>query len=80
MNGQDKIPEKQLNKVEIGNLPEKDFRIMIVKMTQDLGKRMESKTLKMQKMFTKNLEDLKNKQITNTLKEIKSRITEAKNW
>ena len=80
MNGQDEIPEKQLNKVEIGNLPEKDFRIMIVKMTQDLGKRMESKTLKMQKMFTKNLEDLKNKQITNTLKEIESRITEAENW
>ena len=66
--------------MEIGNLPQKDFRIMIVKMTQDLGKRMESKTVKMQKKVTKNLEDLKNKQITNTLKEIKSRITEAENW
>ena len=31
MKGQDKIPEKQLNEVEIGNLPE-EFRIMIVKM------------------------------------------------
>ena len=30
---QDKIPEKQLNEVEIGNLPE--FRIMIVTMIQD---------------------------------------------
>ena len=38
MKGQDKIPEKQLNEVEIGNLPEKEFRIMIVKMIQDLGK------------------------------------------
>ena len=66
--------------MEIGNLPQKDFRVMIVKMTQDLGTRMESKTVKMQKKFTKNLEDLKNKQITNTLKEIKSRITEAENW
>ena len=76
MNGQDKIPEKQLNEVEIGTLPEKDFRIMIVKMTQDLGKRMESKTVKMKKkMFTKDLEELKNKQMTNTLKEINSRIT-----
>ena len=37
MKGQDKTPEKQLNEVEIGNLSEKDFRIMIVKMTQDLG-------------------------------------------
>ena len=30
--GQDKTPEKQLNEVEIGNLPEKELRIMIVKM------------------------------------------------
>ena len=27
--------------MEISNLPEKQFRIMIVKMIQDLGKRME---------------------------------------
>ena len=27
-----KTPEKQLNEVEIGNLPGKEFRIMIVKM------------------------------------------------
>ena len=31
---QDKTQEKQLNEVEIGNLPEKEFRIMIVKMIQ----------------------------------------------
>ena len=43
--------------MEIGNLPEKEFRIMIMKMIQDLGKRME----KIQEMFTKVLE-LKNKQ------------------
>ena len=28
----DKTPEKQLNEVEVGNLPEKEFRIMITKM------------------------------------------------
>ena len=60
--GTRKIPEKQLNEVEIGNLPEKEFRIMIVKMIQHLGKRMEAKIGKMQEMFTKDLE-LKNKQI-----------------
>ena len=58
MKEQDKTQEKQLNEVEIGNLPEKEFRIMIVKMIQDLGKRME----KMQEMFTRDLEELKNKQ------------------
>ena len=40
---QDKTPEKQLTEVEISNLPEKEFRIMIVKMIQDLGIRMEAK-------------------------------------
>ena len=42
MKEQDKTPEKQLNEVVIDDLPEKEFRIMIVKMIQDLGKRMEA--------------------------------------
>ena len=36
MKGQDKTPEEQLNEGEIDNFPEKEFRIMIVKMIQDL--------------------------------------------
>ena len=48
MKEQDKTPEKQLHEVETGNLPEKEFRIMIVKMIQDLRKRMEVKIEKMQ--------------------------------
>ena len=63
MKEQDKTPEKQLNETEIGNLPEKEFRIMIVKMIQDLGKIMEEKMEKMKEMFKKHLEELKtNKQ------------------
>ena len=86
MKEQDKTPEKQLNEVEIGNLPEKEFRIMIVKMIQDLGKKLEAKIKKMQEMFNKDLEKLKNKQtemnstiteMKNTLEGINSRITEA---
>ena len=42
MKKQDKTPEEQLNEVEIGNLPEKEFKVMTVKMIQDLGKRMEA--------------------------------------
>ena len=57
MKEQNKTPEKQLNAVETGNLPEKEFRIMVVKTIQDLGKRMEE----MQEMFSKDLEELKNK-------------------
>ena len=72
--------------MEIGNLPEKEFRIMIAKMIQDLGKRMEAKIEKMQEMFNKDPEELKNKQtemnntiteMKNTLEGISSRITES---
>ena len=86
MKEQDKTPEKQLNEVEIGNLPEKEFRIMIVKVIQDLRKRMEAKIKKMQEMFNKDVEVLKNKQtetnntitkVKATLEGINSRITEA---
>ena len=61
MKGQDKTSEKHLNEVEIGNLPEKEFRRMILKMIQDLGKRMEAKIEKIQEMFNKDPEELKNK-------------------
>ena len=66
MKGQDQTPGKQLNEVEIGNLPEKEFR-MIVNMIQNLGKR------------TEDLQELKNKQteMNNRLEGIHSRITEA---
>ena len=39
----DKTPEKQLSELEISSLHEKDFRIMIVKMIQDLGKKNRGK-------------------------------------
>ena len=89
MKEQDKNPEKQLNEVQIGNLPEKQFRILIVKMIHDLGKRMEAKIEKMQETFNKDLEELKNKEtemnntiieMKNTLEGINSRITEAEEW
>ena len=75
MKEQDKTPEKQLNEVEIGNLPENKFRIMIVMMIQDLRKRMEAKMEKMQEMFNKELEELKNKH----LEKLKDKQTEMNN-
>ena len=53
MKEQDKTQEKQLNEMEIGNLPEKEFRIMTVKMIQDLRKRMEENTRRCKKCLTK---------------------------
>ena len=58
MKEQGNLSEKQLNEVETSNISQKEFRIMIMKMIQDLQKRMEAKTEKMQEMFTKDLEEL----------------------
>ena len=75
MKRRDKTLEKQLNEVEMGNLPEKEFRIMIVKMIQYLGKTTE----KMQEMFTKKLKN-KQTEMNNTLEGINSRITKGEEW
>ena len=51
-------------------------------MIQNLEKRMEVKIEKVQEIFTKDLEDLKNKQteMNRTLEGIHSRVTEAEAW
>ena len=61
----DKCPPNQ-TKEEIGSLPEKEFRIMIVKMIQNLENKMElqiniqeTRIEKMQEMFNKDLEEIK---------------------
>ena len=45
---QDKTPEEQLSEVEVGNLLKKEFRVMTVNMIQDLGKRTETQTKKIE--------------------------------
>ena len=50
---QDKNPQDQINEEEIGKLPEKEFRIMIVKVIQNLRNRIE----KIQEMINKDLEE-----------------------
>ena len=85
MKEQGKDQPNQTNEKEIGSLPEKEFRVMIVKMIQNLGNRME----KTRETFNKELEELKSKQtmmnntinkIKNSLEGINSRITEAEEW
>ena len=79
---QGKNPPDQTNEEEIHSLREKQFRVMRVKMIQNLGNRKE----KIQETFNKDLEELKSKQtminnkineIKNSLEGINSRITEA---
>ena len=54
MKEQDKTPEKELSEVEIGNLPEKEFKIMIVNMIKELGRRMVVQSKKLE-VFNKEL-------------------------
>ena len=63
---QDKCPPNQTKEEEIENLPDKEFRIIIVKMIQHLEIKMESqinsletRTEKMQETFNKDLEEIK---------------------
>ena len=86
MKEQGKNLQDQINEEEIGNLPEKEFRVMIVKVLQNLGKTVEARIEKIQEMFKKDLEELKNKQtemnntiteMKNTVEGINNRITEA---
>ena len=67
MKEQGKNPPDLTNEEEVGSLPEKEFRIMIVKMIQNLRNRME----KMQETFNKDPEELKSKQtmVNNTINE-----------
>ena len=67
MTGQTGNTEVQINEEEIGKLPEKEFRIMIVKMVKNLENKME----KMQESINKDLEELKNKHANNKLLKLK---------
>ena len=40
-NGYDKTPEENLNEMEISNLPDKDFKVMVIKILIKLRRRMD---------------------------------------
>ena len=62
----DKCPSNQAKEEEIGSLPEKEFRIMIVKMIQNLENKMElqmnsleTRIEKVKEKFNKDLGEIK---------------------
>ena len=72
MKEQTRNTEVQINEEETGKLPEKEIRIMIVKMIKNLESKME----KMQESVNKDVEELKNKhaETSNTITEIKNTL------
>ena len=68
MKEQTRNTDVQVNEEKIGKLPEKEFRIMIVKMIKNIENKME----KMQESINKNIGELKKKYTNNTITEIKN--------
>ena len=81
MKKQGKNLQDQINEEEIGNVPEKEFRVMIAKMIHNLRNRMQAWTEKIKEIFNKDLEELKNKQtqMNNTITEMKNILEEINN-
>ena len=69
MKEQTRNTEVQINEEEIGKLPEKEFRLVVVKMIKNFENKME----KMQESISEDLEEWKNKptETNNTITEIK---------
>ena len=59
--------------MEVGNLPEKEFRVVIIKMIKELGRRMDTQSEKLE-VFNMKFESIKKNQM-----EMNSKITEMKN-
>jgi len=81
-----KTPENKLSNEELLSLQEKDFRLLRLKMMQDIGNKLEAKMDNLQETLTKEIQDikLKKEEMQNTITEIKnslklanSRIQEA---
>ena len=70
MQEQARNTEAQINEREIGKSPEREFRIMIVKIIKNLENKME----KMQATINKDLEELKNKVQRQTTQLLKLKI------
>ena len=80
---QDKCPPNQTKEEKLGNLPDKEFQIMTVKMIQNFENKLElqinsleTRIKKMQERFTKDLKEIKNSQyiMNNAINEIKNTL------
>ena len=54
-----KTPENQLSNKEILSLQEKDFRLSMLKMMQDIGNKLEAKMNNLEETLTKEIQDIK---------------------
>ena len=85
MKEQDKTSEKAFNKMKINDLPDKEFKIMVIKMFTKFGRRMDkhsenfNKEIKHMRKYQVEVTELRNTIIVlkNTVKSFNSRLDEA---
>ena len=72
-------PENQLNKEEILSLQEKDFRLLMLKMMQDIGNKLEANMDNFEETLSKETQDieLKQEEMQNTITEIRNSLEAA---
>ena len=73
MREKEKPPENQLSDQKILSLQEKDFRLLMLKMMQDIGNKLEAKMDNLQGTLSKEIQDIK------LIQEMQNTITEIKN-
>ena len=86
MKEQDKNSEEDLNEMEISNLPNKKFKVMVKNMLTELGKRIDehgenlNKETENIRMYQTEVTELKNTiiELKNALKGFNSRLDEVK--
>ena len=79
---QEKSPEKELNEIEASNLPDIDFKTMIIRMLKELSEHFNKEIASIKKeieLIKKNQSEMKNTipEMKTTLEGINSRLDEA---
>ena len=82
---QDKFSEKELNGTEVNNLPDKEYKVIDIRMLTDLGRRKDEHSKNSNKYLEKmrkNQMELKNTiiEIENSLGEINNRVDDTEEW
>ena len=84
MKEQDKTLEEELSEVEVGNLPNKQFNEMIIKMFEEMGRRWDEQTEKLEvfnrvRKYKEEQTEVKNTitKMKNTLEGINSRLDDT---
>ena len=83
MKEQEKITARELNETEISNMPDREFKVMVIKITTVFEKGMENLT----ETLNKEIENINQSEMKNSITEIKntlhgrnSRLEEAEEW